>query len=66
MSVVVVGDVGHAPCGMVVTGLGPALGTRLGVRPIEDCSEIEVVTALESARFLESSMSTLLHGPAPT
>jgi hypothetical protein len=51
---------------MVVTGLGPALGTRLGVRPIEDCSEIEVVTALESARFLESSMSTLLHGPAPT
>ena len=38
----------------------------LGIRRIEDCCEIEVIAALERARFLESSMSTLLHGPAPT
>jgi hypothetical protein len=51
---------------MVLAGLGPALGARLGIRRIEDCCEIEVIAALESARFLEPSMSTLLHGPAPT
>jgi hypothetical protein len=31
---------------MVVTGLGPALGARLGVCRIEYCGEIEVVAAL--------------------
>jgi hypothetical protein len=51
---------------MVVTGLCAALGTGLGVSRSEDVRDVEVVAALECARFLESSMSTLFHGPAPT
>src|ERR671919_1727708 len=51
---------------MLVARLGPALRTGLGVSRVEYGGEIEIVAALECARFLESAMSTLFHGPAPT
>jgi alpha-glucosidase len=51
---------------VLVTGLGAALGARLYVRRIENGGQIEIVAALQRARFLESAMSTLFHGPAPT
>jgi hypothetical protein len=51
---------------MLVACVGPALGARFIVRRIEDGGEIEIIAALQRARFLESAMSTLFHGPAPT
>ena len=43
---------------MVVTGLGPALGARLGIRRVEDCCEIEVVAALErNKKFLRGEIA---------
>jgi hypothetical protein len=51
---------------MLVAGVGPTLGARLYFRRIEDGGDVEVVAALQRACFLESAMSTLLHGPAPS
>src|SRR5690606_30447484 len=57
----VVDDVGHAPGGMVLARLGPALGAGLAVRQSEDAGDGAAGTALQRAGFLESSMSTLFH-----
>jgi hypothetical protein len=46
--------------------IGTALRARLSIRRVKDGGKIEVVAALQSTSFLESAMSTLLHGPAPT
>jgi len=54
----------HAPRRVVVPGIGPALGTRLGIARIEDGVEI-VVVALECSGFFEAPMSPLLHGSTP-
>ena len=51
---------------MLVARVGPTLGARFIVRRIEDGGEIEIIAALQRARFFESAMSTLFHGPAPT
>jgi hypothetical protein len=56
----------EAPEGMLLARIRTALGARLNVFHIKDGGEVEVIVALQCARFLESAMSTLLHGPAPT
>jgi hypothetical protein len=51
---------------MLVARFGATLRARLGVRALEDLGDVEVAAALQRTRLLESAMSTLLHGPAPT
>ena len=54
----------HAPCGVVVAGIGSTLRTGLGILRIEDGIKI-VVGALECSGFFEAPMSPLFHGLAP-
>jgi hypothetical protein len=56
----------HAPGRMIGTRFGAALCAWLSTCRIEYGVKIKVSAARQSARFLESAMSTLLHGPAPT
>ena len=47
-----------------MAGIGPTLGTGLGVLRIEDRVEV-VVGALECSGFFEAPMSPLFHGLTP-
>src|SRR4051794_34203863 len=55
----------QAPGRVVGTRDGTALRARFGVLGPEEVIKV-VVRPLEGACFLETAVSTLLHGPAPT
>ena len=50
---------------MLVARICPALGAWFIVRRFEYGGEIEIVAALQRARFFESAMSTLFTGQLP-
>ncbi len=55
----------QAPGSVVVTGVGPTLRARLGVRLVQEFVEGGLAGALQGASFFETAMPTLLHGPLP-
>ncbi len=55
----------QAPTGVIRAGDRTALHARLGIFGAEERVEV-VVGSLERARLFEATMTTLLHGPAPT